>query len=96
MCGGLAPITLQSWHVIIALHAAIIGFAIWAANQSEQRPNFWKYFAAYSLTAISIAIIIGLGKPAFRKTELPREVEAMPEVARLLPQGLPIEPPVTR
>ena len=84
-CGGLAPVYLQRWHVIIALHAAMIGFAIWASHQSEKLPRFWQYFTAYSLTGILVVMILGYGQPAFRIGALPTDVTITMDVAKLFP-----------
>ncbi len=89
--GGLAPITLQDWHVIIALPAAAIIPAIWGSDQSKKVPAFQIYFIIYLTLATEIAVIIGCGEPSFRVKALPKEVITTPSVSKLFPPGLPIE-----
>ncbi|MFI5264492.1 MAG: hypothetical protein ACHQM6_08260 [Candidatus Kapaibacterium sp.] len=89
---GFAPVVMQEWHVIIALHAAIIPFAIFVFT----KPPRWKkgpnLIVAYILFGVLLTVIIGLGKPTFRKDALPKEVTEMPITRSLFPADMPIEP----
>ncbi len=82
---GLSPITLQSWHVIIALHAAVIPIAVWLGRSKEKGRLVRFYVPRYVGLSLILLIVTGLGKPSFRKTEYPPELIHMPSVRPLLP-----------
>ncbi len=92
IAAGLAPFDLQSWQVIIALHAALIPFAIWITRIIRRYGRRAEFaFVAYCLLGVVSILIIGLGKPSFRKEAIPREVLKAPTVTKLLPPNLPLE-----
>jgi hypothetical protein len=91
LSAGFSPVTLQGWHVTIALHAALIPLAVWAANQLRTNRRRVVWFGLYLAVGLSSVLAIGLGKGAFRQVALPHEVETSPAVRILLPATLPVE-----
>jgi hypothetical protein len=91
LSAGFSPITLQGWHVIITLHAALIPVAIWMIERAKKIRRTKVLFGAYLGIVVIILIVIGLGKGTFRKDALPKEIVSMPIVRPILPANLPIE-----
>lgn len=91
LAAALSPVTLQGWHVTIALLPASIPLACWIGERMAGRAHRGAMIG-YLLLGVVVVIVIGLGKPAFRKETLPSELDRFPAVAPLLPPNLPVEP----
>ncbi len=72
---GLSPMVLQGWQVVIALHAAAIPVAVWAAEKWKTKVSPGKYYlqtGIYSLLQITIMVVLFAGQSIFnRSSELP-------------------------
>jgi hypothetical protein len=85
--GGLAPITLQGWHVTVALHAACIPFGFWIVEMDARYAHVRRYFLSFLLLGVALVVVVGFGKPSFRKVALPAELHKYPSVLPLFPMG---------
>jgi hypothetical protein len=90
---ALAPFTLQGWHVIVALHAAVIPAALWVEDHRQlvTRRLAWAPVAVLLLQIIVI-VTIGLGNDIFRRDHLPHELgerNNLELLRPLLPEALP-------
>jgi hypothetical protein len=85
VAAALSPITLQGWHVIIVLHAAVIPVGLFLHRGPERVAKYSRtVLLAYSVLAIAILFIIGIGKPTFTNQPLPSEINDHPKVKELL------------
>jgi hypothetical protein len=77
----LAPVPVQGWHVVIALHAACIPVAFWLErNLLGQRAWLRTAAASFIVLQVVITLAIGFGNPTYVRASEPLEAEeAIPE-----------------
>ena len=74
---ALAPITLQGWQVIVALHAACVPVAAWMLDlKTRHRNRFRVLLVGTVCLQLLLTIIMGTGNPIFRQTaNLPEKLQ---------------------
>jgi hypothetical protein len=86
IAAALSPVTLQGWHVIIVLHAAILPVAWWVDNAVLKWRRGRVLLTTYLVSGIIVTILIGLGKPTFLRLDYPAELKDHPEIEHLIPR----------
>ncbi|HTP80004.1 MAG TPA: hypothetical protein VMM57_06325 [Bacteroidota bacterium] len=87
LSAALSPVVLQGWMVVVALPGACIPVVLYASKlwRSQPRRTSWAV-AAYVTFEITLALVMGLGDPIFRRTEsLPPNVDPHGELAPIIP-----------
>lgn len=85
IAAALSPITLQGWHVIIALHAACVPVALGLIEGPTWLTRWRTYVTiVISVLAVAINIALALGKPTFNKEAPPKELFDHPQIQELL------------
>jgi hypothetical protein len=83
---ALSPVSIQSWHTVIALPAACLPVAAWLDEAWDGRRLLRWVVMAFLLLRLPEVVTIGLGHPLYRRE--PLRVRVPERVERLLPEAL--------
>jgi hypothetical protein len=73
---ALSPVTIQGWHLVIALHAACIPVAFWITEGWATMKKPLRYAVVlFIVLRIPVMIVTGLGSDMYRKGPLPDDLE---------------------
>jgi hypothetical protein len=85
---ALSPVTIQSWHVLIALPAACLPVAMWIDDLWRPRQRWLLgVLVLFLLLRLPEILLIGLGHEAYRVDPLIAD-RLQPRQQKLLPEGL--------
>ncbi len=72
LTSALSPVTIQGWHVVIALHAAALPVTFWIAERWPPRQRWMRWaILLFLLLRIPEIMVIGFGYPSYRGKAFP-------------------------
>lgn len=88
---AFSPVTIQGWHVVIALHAASIPLACWITEKWTKWRRLMQWaIVIFLLLRVPEIIVIGYGNDSFRKKPFTdsESSQITEQLERILPENL--------